>query len=181
MNYDRILQASEQAFANRVEELFEEQRTQAIKRYGDARKLKYLIGEAPVIEFKYAAADDGIIAMLKPMICRALARRRQFRLEPNHPWAPTLPLCFDDCREMGFDASSSIRRVGRYATSLYVSLWDPAHPLFDDYYNEIGTTYCWHEDENIAKLKQFLLQLMAGITATEERCQYAVEHEGGRW
>ena len=63
-------QRCEQAFADHVEALFAKARASGIADTG-AVNLKYLVAEAPYIGLLYCAADDDLIAKLKPMVCAA--------------------------------------------------------------------------------------------------------------
>jgi hypothetical protein len=47
----RLAKSCEHGFERLVEALFEEHRTHAIAEYGNAGRLKYLIGDAPFIKF----------------------------------------------------------------------------------------------------------------------------------
>jgi hypothetical protein len=170
---ERIQEACGQAFVDFIEAQFEEQRARAIETYG-AETLPYLIAESPCIAIKYAAVDDGTIAVLKLMACRALERRVQFR-QARPPWAPDLPIDYADCVELEGSTCARMQCVGEYGSSLLISGWDPAHPFFDDYCRETGPGRYWHQDETIPKFMQFLHRVDAGITATEERCRRAAD------
>jgi hypothetical protein len=158
--HDTLQQRCEQAFADHVEALFEQARARGIANLG-AVNLKYQVLKAPYIELLYCAADDDLIAKLKPMICAALARREQFRQLPKPPWAPDLPLSFEACEKLQNSGSSRMRRVGNFGMSLLMSQWDEAHPAFDQYCCEGKKV--WREDETLDGWAELLERMDAGI------------------
>jgi hypothetical protein len=118
-----------------------------------------MVLKAPYIELLYSAVDDDIIPELKRLVCAALAAREQFR-KSKPPWAPELPISFDACEKLQNSASQRMRQLGKFAYSLLVSQYDPAHPSFSEWLAQRGRR---PDDESLERFERFLRRIDAGI------------------
>jgi hypothetical protein len=67
---------------------------------------------------------------LHQRICMALGARERFRQDAP-PWAPILPLRYEDCEALENDDSNRLNLVGYFGSSLREANWDcEGHPGF---------------------------------------------------
>src|SRR5262249_24113400 len=90
---------------------------------------KYVVLSAPFIELHYAMFDDALIAELKDLICKALAKQTQFH-ESKPAWAPGLPISLDAGKELKCKRDPRVQLVGFYGISQLIAKYDESHPAF---------------------------------------------------
>jgi hypothetical protein len=118
----------EQAFADQVDALFEEQRAIVCENISTLN-WKRVILSAPFIKLHYAMFDDALIVELKDLICKALTTQARFH-ESKPAWAPDLPLNLDAGRELKCKRDPRVQLVGFYGISQLIAKYDESHPAF---------------------------------------------------
>jgi hypothetical protein len=119
----------EQAFVDKVDALFENDRARAIANLS-SEHYEYLVLEAPYIKFRYSAIDNELVALLKVLTCDALVTYAQFHTS-KPPGFPDLPLSFYACKDMKDKRDKRAQLTGLFGTSQLLARWDKGHPSFD--------------------------------------------------